>query len=194
MNKQGQTALVIAVIALLILIGGFVVYSRSQVSDPVIQRDPPLAGTSTDPVNEPTQSNGMVSKVKVFFISLNDNGASGKKIGCEDSVVGITRDITPTQAPLRSAYEALLAEKNRVVGQSGLTNILAGSKLKLDSATVANGKATVKLSGTFSLGGVCDDPRFKAQLEETALQFPTVKSVDVFINNKTLTELLSQKG
>jgi hypothetical protein len=59
--------------------------------------------------------------------------------------------------------------------------------------TLSAGKATIKLSGTLMLGGVCDNPRVKAQLEQTALQFSTVKDVAIFINNVTLDQALSLK-
>ena len=44
------------------------------------------------------------------------------------------------------------------------------------------------------LGGVCDDPRIKAQLEESALQFNTVDKASVFINGVPLDQLLSGQG
>jgi hypothetical protein len=39
-----------------------------------------------------------------------------------------------------------------------------------------------------------DSPRIKAQLEETALQFSTVTKVSVYINDKSLEDVLSLKG
>jgi hypothetical protein len=44
------------------------------------------------------------------------------------------------------------------------------------------------------LGGVCDNPRLKAQLRRTVLQFPTVHSVTILINGVALRKLLSGKG
>jgi hypothetical protein len=44
------------------------------------------------------------------------------------------------------------------------------------------------------LGGVCDNPRVEAQIEETALQFATVSEVAVFVNGKPLEEIISLKG
>ena len=43
------------------------------------------------------------------------------------------------------------------------------------------------------LGGVCDSPRFEAQIEQTALQFSTVSNVEVFINDIPLEDVLSQQ-
>jgi hypothetical protein len=38
------------------------------------------------------------------------------------------------------------------------------------------------------MAGVCDGPRIKAQMEETALQFPGVRKVKVFVNGVTLAQ------
>jgi hypothetical protein len=53
--------------------------------------------------------------------------------------------------------------------------------------------ATVHLTGKLTLGGECDDPRVQAELEETALQFSTVKKVSFYVNNVALSKLLSGK-
>jgi hypothetical protein len=50
------------------------------------------------------------------------------------------------------------------------------------------------LTGQMSLAGECDDPRFQAQIEYTAKQFPTVKSLAVFVNGKPLSSLLGGLG
>src|SRR5688572_1717991 len=49
-----------------------------------------------------------VQEVKLFLIAVDDAGRSGKKIGCNDSVVAITRELRPTRTPLRAALEELL--------------------------------------------------------------------------------------
>jgi spore germination protein GerM len=43
------------------------------------------------------------------------------------------------------------------------------------------------------MGGECDTPRVQAQIEQTILQFPTVKEVVIFINGKHLSDVLSLK-
>lgn len=139
------------------------------------------------------QPPGTVSSVKLFFIALNDNGQSGKKIGCGDSVVPVQVSIEPTTAPLRAALEKLFSIKTQFYGQSGLYNALYQSNLHVDDAVVANGTATVHLSGSTALGGVCDDPRFGAQITETILQFPTVNTAVVFINGQRLEDFLSER-
>ena len=131
--------------------------------------------------------------VKTFMIALNDNGVSGKKIGCGDSVVGVIIQVPDPAAPLRGALDKLLAAHTQNYGQSGLYNALFRSDLKLDMVTITNGVAEIKLSGALTIGGVCDSPRVQAQLEETALQFSTVQKVNILVNGIRLQDLLSGK-
>lgn len=132
--------------------------------------------------------------VKLYFVALNDNGKAGKMIGCQDSVVAVNRAIPETSAPLTAALTQLLSIRTQYYGQSGLYNALYQSNLKVAGVSITSGKATINLTGTYALGGVCDGPRFVAQIQETALQFPTVQQVVVFINGKPLDQVLSGKG
>ncbi len=132
--------------------------------------------------------------VKLVFVALEDNGKSGKKIGCNDSIVAVDRAIPETQAPLTASLNELFSIHTETYGESGLYNALANANLKIDSAAVINGKATINLSGTLGLGGECDDPRVQAQIEQVALQFSTVKQVSVFLNGIPLEKALSGKG
>lgn len=145
------------------------------------------------PTSSPTQTPAKVSEVKIYLIAINDNGKIGEKIGCGDSVVSIVRKISPTTMPLTAAINELLAQKTQYYGQSGLYNALYQSDLKLVSAVVKDGVATVYISGQMKLGGVCDDPRVEAQLTKTVTQFSTVKKADIFIDGKSLKEVLSLK-
>ena len=158
-----------------------------------------LATATTAPTVKPvplatsTTAAGKMT-IKLFFVAINDNGVSGKKIGCNDSIVAVDRPIPATQAPLTASLNELFSIHDKNYGQSGLYNALANANLKVDSAAVVNGKATINISGTLNLGGECDDPRVQAQIEEVALQFSTVKQVSVFLNGIPLEKALSQKG
>ena len=148
---------------------------------------------TTSPIASPSPTD--TTKVKIFMIALGDNGASGKLIGCGDSAVAVEREVPATQAVLKAAIEQLISVKDATYGESGLTNPLSQSSLNFVSATIDdNGKATVRFSGNLSLPGECGDARIQAQFEETALQFSTVQSVDIFINNTNLKDLISQEG
>jgi len=132
-------------------------------------------------------------RVKLYFIAVNDNGAAGKKIGCNDSLVAVDRAIPATNAPLTGALNVLFSLTDKDYGESGLYNVLYQSKLKIDSISIVSAKATINLSGSLVLSGVCDNPRVQAQIEQVALQFSTVKTVAIFLNGKALQQALSQE-
>ena len=132
--------------------------------------------------------------LQVFLIALEDGGQSGQEVGCGDSAVPVQVVVPRTQGVLRAALEALLSIRDQYYGESGLYNALYQSDLRVEGITLEDGEAVVNLGGTLMLGGVCDNPRVEAQLEETALQFSTVSRVSVFVNGVPLEDLLSGEG
>jgi len=138
----------------------------------------------------PPPTSGKTMTLKIFLIAVNDNGASGPKIGCGDSVVAVDRVLPNSSSPLTDVTKYLVALRGQYYGQPPLYNVFYQSKLTVDSVILNGTKASFHLRGTMSLGGECDDPRFEAQLKYTALQFPTVKSVEIFVNNKLLSSVL----
>jgi uncharacterized protein (DUF1697 family) len=93
---------------------------------------------------------------------------------------------------LKAALEALLSVKDQYYRQSGQSNALYQSDLQVESVSLNNsGKASVYLTGNLIMDSECDTPRVQAQLEQTVMQFPTVTSVAVFINGKSLSDVLS---
>jgi hypothetical protein len=144
------------------------------------------------PVEEVEEQAGGVDRVKIFMIALEDKGQSGPEIGCGDSLVAVDREIPLTKAPLTAAMTELLSVHDQYYGQSGFYNALYQSDLQVENITIdEQGLANIYLTGTYALGGVCDGPRFEAQLIETARQFSTVKEVSIFVNGKPLKEILS---
>lgn len=157
---------------------------------------PPPTATLVPSTSTPVPSTATPSQqtVKIFLIALEDNGRTGKQVGCGDSVVPVEITIPPTQDPLRAALEALLSLKDQFYGQSGLYDALYQSNLQVESDSIEGGKAVVHLSGQLLLGGECDNPRVEAQVEETVLQFPGVSQAEVYVNDQTLQQALSLKG
>lgn len=158
---------------------------------------PPTVGaintlpSTAEATAEPTPPT--VDRVHIYLIALEDGGHSGPAVGCGDSAVAVEVPVEPTTAPLEAALTALLSIKDQFYGQSGLYNALSLSDLSVAQAVIEDGVATVELVGTMMLGGVCDNPRVEAQLMQTALQFPTVSEVHVFVNGTPLEEVLSLK-
>jgi len=124
--------------------------------------------------------------VKIFFIAMEDNGALGKKIGCNDSAVAALRNVESSKATMQGALEELLSIKDQYYGESGLYNSLSLANLQVEQVTIENGKATIRLSGEYSFTGVCEDARFMSQIEETAMQFDEVKDVEIILNSRSL--------
>jgi hypothetical protein len=147
------------------------------------------------PAVTPTPTRGsLFTRTNIYLIAIGDAGQSGEEIGCDDSVVPVEVEIEPTVAPLTAALNKLLSIEDQEYGQSGLYNALYQSDLTLDDVRIVEGEAVIELSGTLTLGGVCDEPRVRAQLEQTALQYLTVDRVSVFVNGTPLDELLSGDG
>lgn len=149
--------------------------------------------TLTQPAVTPATPAAGEQPLRVFLIAVGDNGKSGKMIGCGDSVVPVTVMVPKTSAVLKASLQALLDIRQQNYGASGLYDALYNSKLTVQSVALRSGTATIYLTGTLTLGGECDSPRVQAQLEQTALQFSTVKQAAIYINGKTLAQALSLK-
>jgi hypothetical protein len=130
-------------------------------------------------------------EVTVYLVAIGDNGASGELIGCGDSLVGITRAIPSNVDPIVGALEELLSIPGPDFGESGLSTAFYAWDVTVASVDVENGLATVQMSGTYAIAGVCEHPRIEAQLEETVLQFAEVDAVEIFINGESLEDILS---
>lgn len=123
-------------------------------------------------------------EVKVYLVAVGDAGKAGKKIGCDDSLVAVTRTVKANSTPLKAALDELVSMPRENEGQLG--NYVFGPNLKVKSVSISKGTATIRFSGEISVAGVCDEPRITEQIMETAKQFPNVKRVKVFVGNQTL--------
>ncbi len=129
--------------------------------------------------------------VKIYLVALDDKGKMGKKIGCDDSLVPVSRTIKATASPLKATIEELLASPADDAENSQLHNFWRGENLRVKSASIRAGVATIHISGRGPfVAGICDEPRIEEQIKETARQFPTVKRVKVFVNNRTLAQVI----
>ena len=129
-------------------------------------------------------------EIKVYLVAVGDNGKKGKKIGCDDSLVPVTRRVSATEAPLRAALQELLSMPPEPLDNPGLQNFWKGRNLSLRNVTIQKQTATILISGDVFVAGICDEPRIVGQIEETARQFPSVKNVKVFIGKRTLAEAI----
>lgn len=128
-------------------------------------------------------------QVKVYLVALDDGGKRGRKIGCGDSLVPVTRPVRAGGTPLRAAVEELLSVPHEYEG--GLGNYWWGEDLKVQSISMRGGTATIRISGKLYVAGICDQPRIEEQIKATARQFPGVRRVRVFVNGRTLSDAIS---
>jgi hypothetical protein len=134
------------------------------------------------------QTSRRTRQVKVYLVALDDKGKRGRRIGCDDSLVAVTRDVAATGTPLKTAVEELLAVPREYEG--GLGNYWAGENLRVQSAVISRGVATIRIRGTLPVAGVCDEPRIEEQIKATARQFRGVRSVRVFLNGQRLSDAI----
>jgi hypothetical protein len=153
---------------------------------------PPVVQSSSE-VQPPAPTSSTPQMVEFYLIALEDNGQSGPRVGCGDSAVPVQVPISPTKEVLKAAMQALISLRVQYYGQSGLYNALYQSNLQLDGVNIKDGVAIIELSGSLQMGGECDSPRVEAQINQTALQFATVKDVSVSLNGRPLQDVLSLK-
>ena len=156
------------------------------------QNSPPLDLASITPITTPEEivQNAPAATSSVVLAMLDTAQISnGPSRGC-DKVVMVNQQIPTTTAPLTAAMNALFSTSSTTVG--GWFNYIprTSATLQFSNATVVNGTANIYLTGSLSgLAGVCDDPRTDIQIKETALQFPSVQQVQLFLNNQPVATL-----
>jgi hypothetical protein len=108
--------------------------------------------------------------------------------GCDD-VVFVPHRVPRTATPLSVALDTLFAIERDSVGPARHFLARTNETLSLDHVYVNEDTAHVYLEGRLSgLRGVCDNPRAKIQIEETARRVSGAKSV-VLYRNGTRTAL-----
>jgi spore germination protein GerM len=127
-------------------------------------------------------------EVKVYLVAVGDAGRSGQKVGCDDSLVAVTRRVGAGGAPLKAAVRELLSMPREHEGRLG--NYWQGENLRLRDVTLRGGTATIRITGRLHVAGVCDEPRIEGQIRETARQFPGVRRVRVFVNGRPLSQVI----
>ncbi len=170
-------------IILLIITGSYYVYTLQKNSG----NDQPLSSL--------VPQNSSIARVQIpLLIDSGNANYGGTVIGC-DKVVMTDRDVSVTTGPLTAVYTALFSDKTPWPPIDSPGNFISTrDDLKFDHVDIVQGVANVYLTGSVGpLGGVCDDPRLKAQIEQAALQFPTVLSVQSYLNGVKTDLVFSEK-
>lgn len=170
-------------------------------------------GAAQSPGETPPE---LIDSARVYLVELADTsldrlppGArrSGETFGCGDRLVALEVDLqTPAATPeerVAAALAGLLAFEERGSGSGsatdGLYDALRRSDLQVVEVTplrlaAEEGIYRVRLAGRLRVGGACDVPRIRRQIEATATQFPGVSGVEVYVGEEPLDKLLSARG
>lgn len=112
---------------------------------------------------------------------------SNGNIGCGNGIIFAPHAVPRTQAVLNASYEKLFdlkylpeIEADDVRNVVALEDMLFYSGVSLDDS----GTAKLLLEGESTQIYNCTIPTFKAQIEQTALQFDTVNSLEVYLNDE----------
>jgi len=155
---------------------------EQQPDDPTAENKPVM--TATDPV-EP--------EVTIYLVAVEDSGISGKKIGCDDSLIPVEIITDSILESPWNALETLLRIDANVVSELELYNALDQSNLELVKFETKDNSVEVYIEGEMLLGGVCDTPRVEEQLYATILQGDQFDQVEIYINGELLEDYLSLK-
>jgi hypothetical protein len=131
----------------------------------------------------------------LYFVRLEDNGKTGRKIGCNDSLVPVAlRSKSALPLTTQEKLTQLLSNKNSSLDSGALYNALHQSSLTIDRVeTDSNGTLKVYIVGSVILGGTCDTPRIIEQITQVAKDDAKNNKADIYLNDRPIQDVLSQK-
>lgn len=150
----------------------------------------PTSTSSPTPSPSPTPQ---AVPLTLYYVALEDGGASGELLGCGDSLVAIETEPVSTDDVLRASMERLLGDPEREIGASGLYSAIPGGTLEYLSGEVAAGTVTVQLTGRPAPAGECDNPRIESQLERTASAAVGASDAVIMVDGVRIEDVLSLK-
>ncbi len=191
--KKNLTILILIVA----LIGGLVFYLRHSTILVNSTNQNATTTVATTTVTEDVMSTSTTMKVKVALLGAQMETSNKNNFrGCDVFELQ-ERTVPYSTMPLNASLRELFSKKDIWMPSELVPgNFIASQKeLFFDKADIQNGVARIYLVGkTGPLNGVCDDPRLRIQLEETALQYPSVKKVEFYLNGVKDDLVFSQKG
>lgn len=111
---------------------------------------------------------------------------NGGTVGCGAGIFFAPHAVPKTTAVLDATYRLLFDIKQLPeIESDGFRNTVAAyTQLWYDRTTLDAGTARVYLTGTMYGPGHCAEPELREQITAAALQYDTVRRVEVYLNNK----------
>jgi len=140
-------------------------------------------GTVSASVQATGQQFQQRTSTMIYMVSSRDNPCGSRTVPIRISVQG-PRVLTQSLQVLLNTPDPHHPE---------YFTALEPHDLELRSVTInRQGTADIRLSGSIDVGDACDAARSRAQLERTALQFASVKRVNIYLNGEKFESALSK--
>lgn len=154
---------------------------------------------SGDLKKDPVESNVMV---EIALVKMEDNGATGEKIGCGDSIVLVEKEIEKSSlessTKMELALKELFAYGATKVEDEYYNGLQHSSDLKVEKVLTgeAAGKKTIAvyLGGQLISAGTCDDPRIMEQISSTVEANSKADEYLIYINGELLKDYFDMSG
>lgn len=138
-------------------------------------------------------------EIDLYGVLLEDAGVEGEPIGCGDSLVVVREyeseqyrylvgeDVffTPEGALVEALRELISVDNEMIESTYEAGSYYTAAyqpQLTVEGVEKNGSVANVFLSGEVMLGGVCDAPRLKEQMDRTATQFDDVDFTRFYLN------------
>jgi hypothetical protein len=110
----------------------------------------------------------------------------GGNIGCGSGIFFAPHWVPKTTAVLDATYRLLFDLKPwpEIEGDGFHNTVGSYLGLHYDSVSITNGSAKLMLSGNMAGPGHCAEPELRAQIDQAAFQFDSVKKIEVYLNGK----------
>lgn len=147
----------------------------------VLKKDNPSGDAQyNDQLIIPVSFNQDTMSVKVYFATSKTAGQNDFDCKYLESV---NKEVPKSTAVARAALTALLAGPSASDKANGFYTAI-NSNVKINSLTIDNGVARVDFNEQiqYQVGGSCKVSTIREQINQTLLQFPTVKSVIISVN------------
>lgn len=136
----------------------------------------------------------------VVFLTAEKADYKGKdaymEFGCESLLIPIRRTVEKTQSDLALAIVELITIKETAYFDQGIRNAVAPSAptIRLTNISYDGKTRVIDFEGQFTSAGTCDDPRIKAQIEETVKLYSSDYRIRVNGNESEWRCLFDQSG
>mgnify|MGYP001160634931 CR=1 FL=1 len=130
---------------------------------------------------------------RYMLILPNDNGATGIRVGCNDSAVPINSGLELTgitQSDIQTSLTALFTATQ--IPATYMTSLPTG--LSVTNVSMNGDLATVTLTGNLISSGTCTDARIQGQIVLTIFSYTGVNRTYITLNGQNMRKLFDTSG